>query len=92
MKENNQFSSTGAPPTGEVGNLLSALNTENFRGSLKEAYSGKSMSLPLHSSLRKLHSADSALIRQSSRNMGSNDNEDEDDDQGFSTEELKIME
>lgn len=60
--ENNQFNWTGAPLTGDKGNLIAALNSENFRGSLKEAYQGKSMSLPVHSNLRKLYSADSSAV------------------------------
>ena len=35
-----------------IGPLPDALNTPNFRGSLKEAYGGKSMSLPIESRMR----------------------------------------
>ena len=46
LKERNQFySSTN---TGEENNLVTALNDQNFRGSLKKAYLNKSMSLPVH--------------------------------------------
>ena len=83
LKENSQFMWTGAPPTGEDGNLIAALNSENFRGSLKEAYAGKSMSRPLHSNLRKLHSADSALMQRERGHLNHggdiDDNNDEDD-------------
>ena len=48
LKENSQFTWTGAPLTGDDGNLIVALNTEDYRGSLKQAYGGKSMSLPFH--------------------------------------------
>ena len=81
LKENSQFIWTGTPPTGDDGNLMSALNTENFRSSLKEAYAGKSMSRPIHSNLRKLHSADSALLhRKRAPGTDSDNNEEEEDD------------
>ena len=93
LKENSQFSWTGAPPTGQDGNLISALNTEEYRGSLKEAYGGKSMSLTIHSNLRKLQSADQAMLKPQLRGLEeSQDNQLEEEDQGFNLEELKLME
>ena len=79
LKENSQFVWTGAPLTGDHGNLIVAMNTENFRESLKQAYAGKSMSLPFEIS---------KLKRQ---NSAPENNEAEDED-GFDCEELKLME
>lgn len=48
LKEQNQFDwIRGCQTTGEENTLVVAMNDINYRGSLKEAYSYKSMSLPL---------------------------------------------
>lgn len=57
-----------------------ALNDSNFRGSLKEAYGGKSMQLPL-------------VARMHGRNGASDDTrEDSDSDSGIDAEEMKEIE
>ena len=79
LKENSQFVWTGAPLTGDHGNLIVAMNTENFRESLKQAYAGKSMSLPFEISKLK-------------RQKSAPENNEAEDEDGFDCEELKLME
>lgn len=80
MKEQNQFMWHGsAAQTGQEHNLIDALNNSEFRGSLKKAYGGKSMALTYKNKVY-------------GRNVASDDTLDSDSDQGFSPEELKVVE
>ena len=62
-----------------IGPLPDALNTPNFRGSLKEAYGGKSMSLPIESKMKK-------SVQQAA------DSDDYHEDVGFDREGFKTIE